>query len=321
MRKFIQNISAFFVVCISLYLLLIPVTSFYANKNRLFNLIEKNIFTFQGVHEWGNTRERSRDLVNWNPKQKRGLILGSSTAYRGINPFILDDSTQIDWFNAASSSQGLPTSLALLKLINNDKNISVLLLDIYYGVLKNSGHESCEDWINNSTLPLKDKFYLIRKVAIQPRLILKTLYLSFKKVINEPCKVLKSKKNGSYLGKGFVCSPNGKFKINSKESKICMIDINQNQYIRKIIDFCQENNIKLLINIAPVVESKIFYDLSKLPKNVLLINTSESDFFESIDISTNFYDDHHLTCRGSEVYTKKLSSFIKGEIAKGNLKY
>jgi hypothetical protein len=108
------------------------------------------------INDAGSTLERYADFERWSKAEHSkpiALIVGSSTAYRNIDPYILDSLTRYTWFNLASSSQTVEVSAALAKIAYARlRRIDVLLIDVYPEISDIKNYESVYDWVNNSTL-------------------------------------------------------------------------------------------------------------------------------------------------------------------------
>ena len=123
-RKILQTLVAF-VLFILVGLILIALST-----NFTFKLEQKS---FGHMTHWGSSFARIDEFENWagqKPTKARGLIIGSSTAYRNINPHILQDRSHIDWFNYGSSGQPPKISYFLLQDAFKKTKLDYVLLDI-----------------------------------------------------------------------------------------------------------------------------------------------------------------------------------------------
>ncbi len=275
-----------------------------AFSTKITGRLENNLYG--NTDDWGSTYNRSKDLNVWtefNQNKSRGLILGSSTAYRNINPFILEKYSEINWFNAASSSQTPGVSYLLLKHVyekSKVKNIDFVILDIYFPMLEYNDEESVIDWIKNSELDFKAKINLF---FLSPnfRSFNQIIYRGIKKNVPSKTIQLKDNSNGVYLKNGFVCSTTQKSNPPSELKKTKYQRIKLVNSISKILKFCKKKGMKVIINLAPELNIK------NLPLN--FTNVIYNDEFNHLP--EIFYDTHHMTCDGSTIYSEKLALKLK----------
>ncbi|MFN5441131.1 MAG: hypothetical protein ACK5AR_04685, partial [Flavobacteriia bacterium] len=124
-RKILRTLLAF-CLFISAGLLVIALSTNFTLKLELKS--------FGHMTHWGSSFARIDEFESWahqKPTQARGLIIGSSTAYRNINPYILSSATHIDWFNYGSSGQPPKISYFLLQDAFKKTKLDYVLLDIY----------------------------------------------------------------------------------------------------------------------------------------------------------------------------------------------
>jgi hypothetical protein len=258
-------------------------------------------------NEWGSTYERSKDLGKWKSQQgTKALILGTSTAYRNINPEILDSLTGYNWFNLGSSSQSLEISTELLKQVVTDGELDVLLLDIYGGTLNTDAYESTYDWIKNADGRSIETYPLLKASKPDSKLISQFLYRQIKQGLPSKNYFYSEPSNGKYEGKGFVCSN----KFAALKSDTCTKRnrvISYTDNLQDIIKICEEKKIKLILNISP--ELGVSDNIAALPADLRVIE--HRDFLMEESSYQWYYDSHHMTCEGSRVYTLLLAEKIR----------
>jgi hypothetical protein len=260
-------------------------------------------FTYGSVATWGNSYERSIDYNLWKTiktKKRKGVILGSSCAYRNINTQILEDKTDINWFNLGSSSQTPQVSCIILKEIVKT-NIDFVLLDLYCGLLLGDNNESIYDLINNSDFSLREKFNLFL-LAPNPILLDRLIFRKVEKLTSRKISRLPTMNNGTYLKNGTTFSPQQDCSLYPHEQKWREVTILKTQGIQEIIDYCSEKGITLIINITPILNYK--------QKNNLQFPTviSNDDFNDNKEL---FYDSHHMTGKGAIFYSECLGNKIR----------
>ncbi len=299
MKVFLKNIALLGLVLLIGILLILSIIAYSTNYTFL---LEK--LTFGNTNQWGSNYERSVDFISWTEKHDRpkGLILGSSTAYRNINPFILDSITKIDWYNLGNSSQTIDISNKLLGIALSKTKLDYVLLDLYPMLKKGDDYESAFDWIKNSTFTDEEKFKFLCSVDLDTKIISQYLYRSIKNKIPSVKIVVDEPLNGNYLGKGFVCSDKLlalEADTFSKSTNHISIDNN----LTTLIKICKKENIQLIISLTPELGKSNKLDLKE--NHFIVINND--DFILASKSYHYYYDSHHLTCEGSRVFSEVLA--------------
>ncbi len=261
-------------------------------------------YLFGNISEYGNSYQRMEDFERWaaSPSdQRRGVLLGSSTAYRNMNAEVLSQGTDINWFNLGSSSQTPEVSLALLKKAVDKVRLDYVLLDVYVEILDYEAEESVADLLYNSTLSFRDKwdlFLLAPTVKSFDRL----LYRTIKAKVPAREIVIACLDNGEYLGKGSTYSPKPiqPVDLSGMEGGIQRVYLSPS--LEAIHEFCKEKGLVLMVNIAPVLGKQTL--VPPLPFPVILNDA----FNHQQDL---FYDSHHMHGEGAILYSRALSEKIK----------
>ncbi len=260
--------------------------------------LEKRSFGHQDA--WGHSYERMQDFRQWATRKtdkRRGIILGSSTAYRNIHTETLSKGTQVDWFNLGSSSQTPEIGYILLEMAAQKTSLSYLLLDIYIEVLDNSPEEAATDFVNNTALSFREKlrFFLL---SPNPRLFDRLAYRTVKQWVPHRIIRVHSPSNGIYLPNGSSYSPlpsEGWAAMTIQEGVQTFIP---NPKIDKILAFCRKNQISVIFNISPVL-GKITANKTKY--DPVILNDEFNNQFRL------FYDDHHMHGEGAIQYSESLA--------------
>ena len=296
MKNFVLNIIIFFISFMA-FSVLLPLL--IAISTQFTPIIEK--YTFGHIPNWGDAYERSIDYQNWinSNNRPKGLILGSSTAYRNINTQILSNETNINWFNLGSSAQTPRVSLILLKDLLSKIEPEYLIYDVYSVLVDNPGHESAYDLISNSALPLNVKFQLFQ---INPNfnLFQKLIYRYFQLNLSSKIYRFHRDDNGIYLTGGSTYSPKPHSTFISVKN-VVMNPLKLNNELKKIISSCRENHIKFILNISPIIN---IVNNNTIKDVDLIIN---DELNNKVDL---FYDDHHMHGEGSIEYSKILAKKI-----------
>lgn len=306
MRRFffrLTQLGLLFVLSIFAGLVLIALSTKFTLK------LEQKSFGHQ-TH-WGSSWERITEFETWAAKNKtskavqkqataRGLIIGSSTAYRNLNPHIFSEQTGVDWFNYGSSGQSPSTSLLLLQHAFERCKIKYVLFDIYGPVVQLEGLESAHDLIYNSKL----NFWLKTKLVCsfpEGKLWLRYLYFYTKQVLPSKPYIIQDPNNGTYLKKGFVCSNQAaliNYKARPKPQKMPTFP-----ELAQIAALCKANGARLILNISPSLKGP-FHLPQAFKKYPLIYN-------KSFHNPAHFYDTHHMTCEGANLYSEGVSMKLK----------
>lgn len=303
MRRFFSRLlqlGLLFILSILAGLVLIALSTNFTLK------LEQKSFGHQ-TH-WGSSWERISEFETWaaqktKPKaaQKqptaRGLIIGSSTAYRNLNPHIFSEKTGIDWFNYGSSGQSPSTSLLLLQHTFERCKIKYVLFDIYGPVVQLEGLESAHDLIYNSKLHFWLKTRLVCSFP-EGKLWLRYLYFYTKQLVPSKPYLIQDPKNGTYLKKGFVCSNQPALKQYNKVQKPQKVP--NFPALAQIAALCKAHGAKLILNISPSLEGPFQLPTTFKKHPLIQINTFHNP--------THFYDTHHMTCEGANLYSELVAS-------------
>ena len=293
MRRFLTKLLQFvllFLSCIWLCLALIALSTNWTLQ------YEYNYFGHR-TH-WGSSLERVAEFEHWaeqNAQQPKGLIIGSSTAYRNINPHILSEQTHINWFNYGSSNQSPKMSYYLLEQALQQTHLDYVLLDIYGPIVNNDGLEAAFDLIYNSELNWWQKTKLLGHYP-NVQLWLRYGYSYTKNLLPCPTYIIHVSTNGTYLKKGFVCSNQPALqhynKVQKHQKAQQIPDFPELQQIAKL---CQANGTKLILNISPSLDGDF-----RLPSSFKKYPLIQIKAFHN---PQHFYDSHHMTCEGANLYS------------------
>ena len=260
--------------------------------------------TLGHMTHWGSSFARIDAFESWahqKPTQARGLIIGSSTAYRNINPHLLSKATNIDWFNYGSSGQPPKISYFLLQDAFKKTKLDYVLLDIYPDVIALEGLESAHDLVYNSRLHPWLKTQLVVRYP-NTKLLLRYLYFYTKRIIPSKAHIISNPAYGRYSGKGFVCTDSlalTRFDSVTKTQRVPDFET-----LHDIAELCKEHGVKLILNISP--ELGKVYRLDPIYRGFQVI--SSPNFHNP----QHFYDSHHMTCEGANLYSEGVAmSMVK----------
>ena len=298
MRRFLTKLLQFmllFLSCIWLCLALIALSTNWTLQ------YEYNYFGHR-TH-WGSSLERVAEFEHWagqKSKQEKGLIIGSSTAYRNINPHILSEQTHINWFNYGSSNQSPKMSYYLLEQALQQSHLDYVLLDIYGPIVNNDGLEAAFDLVYNSDLASWQKTKLLWHYP-NVQLWLRYGYSYTKNLLPCPTYIIHDSTNGTYLKKGFVCS--NQPALSSSPRPKSKQQIPYFDELPMIAKLCKANGTKLILNISPSLDGDF-----RLPSSFKKYPLIQIKAFRN---PQHFYDSHHMTCEGANLYSKRIIEKIQ----------
>ena len=289
MNKFIYNTFLVFII----YLVLIIIVGVGINiicKNRIMNM------EFNGINK---------------------IIVGDSHAQKGV-----DDKIIPGLLNLGNRSEALIYSYQKISLFNEKSNIDTVFLVVSYHSF--SGYYEKIIFVENLLktyffiFDYRSQFFFLKKVKAP----LAFLHKSIAELIRRPELFLKPEWLGGYKNyyKNSICDTaimdkrikeqyyHGENVRGFSETNI--------KYFNKIVYYCQNNNIKLIVLNIPMhtyyIENvpKIFKD-----KFYSLINKCQLELFEYKNIelaATDFIPDgDHVSCKGAVKCTKYLNNYLK----------
>lgn len=306
MRRFTFKLLRFlllFLSCIWLVLALIALSTNWT--------LQYEYKYFGHRTHWGSSLERVNEFEQWADQkglQPKGLIIGSSTAYRNLNPHILSDQTRINWFNYGSSNQSPNMSCFLLQQAFKRTKLDYVLLDIYGPIARHNGLEAAFDLIYNSELNWWQKTKLLWRYP-NTKLWLRYGYFYTKKILPCPTYIIQDSTNGTYLKKGFVCSNQPALqyynKVQKHQKAQQIPDFPELQQISKL---CLANGAKLILNISPSLDGDF-----RLPSSFKKYPHIQIKAFHN---PQHFYDSHHMTCEGANLYSDVVSNMLVNFLGK-----
>ena len=273
------------------------------------------------IRKTPNDYQLKKSYFDKNATKINTLILGSSHTFYGVNPKYFSNQT----FNAAYVSQTLDLDEELLDVYKNKlTNLKTIIIPISYFSLFETLETDVEKWrLKNYILyyGFENKYHFTANFeTLNPDIL-----LNLKKVVKH-----------YVLNKSFITSSNLGWgtNFNSKERKkfegqytakkhttknFKLFDGNIKS-LQKIIEMCQNKNIKILFITTPTHLSyyknlnqiqlsktiKTINELVQKNQNCSYLNLLKSDKF----ITADFYDADHL----NDIGAKKLSLLLDKKI-------
>lgn len=318
---------------------------------KLFILIISSLF-FISILQYAlidDTLSYTRILMKEMYEQNKidSLFIGSSHAYRSINPEIFDQEWNENTFNLGTSSQTIEGTYYLLKECMNNTEVNKVFLEVYHSVLgkeiiagealtktfiisdymKPSWNKvnylyytvDSDNFINAFILPRREWMKLFDLEYIVTLFEVKSAdaYNNYEYIRHT---------NEEYLGKGFVFSyetlnPDTMFRNESLQPLNDMIIPEYNmEYLNKIVELCANNNIELTLFVAPMPEFTLV-DIGNYDKYIEYMTAfAQNNNFNFYDFNlvkpnylsldnTDFKDYDHLNGKGADKFSKFFAKF------------
>lgn len=271
------------------------------------------------------------------------LCLGSSHTYTNINPAVLWDEYGIASYDLAGSNQPFWNSYYYFKEALKYQTPELVVLDVYRAIetqdyqddartaMNTFGLRYSKDWLENlkvSLFPTETYVdYLLRYPIYHSR------YQELKERDFKPYNGDANREN--YKGFNLNCISTtvfGEFPDVSGVTEVGEMTEKTEEYLEKIIELAQENDIPLLLVNAPyiggVAEDKKIYNQVELIAEmygVEFIDFNEYYMEIGLDLENDFAEASHLNYYGNEKYTRYLGERIvkNYEVSdrRGNAKY
>ena len=307
MRKFLNSIILFIPFAIVLYIVMVFIWGLIIPQ-----LVKKNINYRLGTYGHMFTRLQEADTTN----EIDILVLGSSHAYRGIDPRIFKKAGYT-LFNLGSSNQTPIQSEILLHRYIKKLKPKLVIIEVNPLFFANDGVESSVDIIANakndlSTLKMA---FTINNVKTYNTLIYGILRDIFG--LNSSFKESHKKDDDTYIAGGFV---------ERKSEKHIPLSITptpqpafeyQNNAFNNIVAFLNKKNTPFLLIQTPVTK-----DLYKTYKNSSQFDDRMKKYGTYLNYNPNsilndtlhFYDPDHLNQNGVMIFNSILIDFINSKI-------
>lgn len=276
------------------------------------------------------------------------LFLGSSHVYCDIDPFLLDELSGKNNFNLSTGSQKLNGSYYLLREADSSHHVSHVYLELYYevstgdeGNYKNYGN-LISNWRNTDFMKfsLKKIEYMMSMSEIEnyPETFLPFLRYRTRLFDTEYIKEQIEYKRGEEYNNYKFSNLNERNEITEyrdkgycytteemRQNDLCFLQdkiLEQDPltkdaeyYLRKIIEYCQEKDIKITLFSSPMYELEVIslegYDsyVEQISRIAAQYNVAYYDFnlcrkeYLPIQEIRNFKDMGHLNSRGAEIFT------------------
>lgn len=282
------------------------------------------------------------------------LCLGSSHVYQGINPFILEDLSGDNYFDFATGSQSLKASYYCLREAVKKHKISHVYLEMFYSIhVDPRGDYSnkasvlsnwrCTDYMQPSLNKL-DFLFSMRDTeyfgdTLFPFLRFRNYLFDYQWVE----RMVKTKQQDEYKNFEFsnvyaVYEGKGYYRTTRRMTEEDLrlhrdtfpyqmsITEDAELYLRKIIEFCQEEGIRIVLFSSPMHDLRLVstenYDgyidsikaITEEYEGVLYydFNLSKPEYFQWNNLGL-FYNNDHLNEDGAAVFTTFFYKVVSGK--------
>lgn len=279
------------------------------------------------------------------------LYLGSSHLYCGINPYLLDEINDGYNYNLGTSMQLLNSSYHLLREADKKHDIKQVFVEMYYSC-STGGDYTSRIWTNwRVTDYMKPSWnrlsLMLRKNSSENYLETFLPFIRYRSKlfdVNHIVDNIKAKQEENYkkyryitensygmeafYGKGY-CMRDWELQESLIMDSCTMSEEpmleEAEEYLRKIIEYCQKNEIEITLFSAPMYEVQLLsvddYDAYVNQVNDIAeeYGISYYDFnlckeeLLSIQDKSYFSDIGHLNPKGSEIFTKVFWKVMQGD--------
>ena len=273
------------------------------------------------------------------------LFLGPSHCYRSFDPMLLTDELGIQCFNAGSSQQLYDGSYYMLREAAKTNRLQTVLLEVSNGNTQSSDQvpEACyllTDYMKNSperweylyemggVAALLESLTPARHNTVSPNSALEAWRAKLTDGYEPGNYRYLQTNDGLYRGRGFTYVP-----YNIGENAVLygsedtdpekIITPFAEEYLDKIITFCRENGIELILVQAPMSDAFLSADGNRQLYMDFFAQKAEQNGLAYWDLNLcrkevlqmswrDFSDPHHLSGEGAEKATLALSRLLAG---------
>lgn len=298
MGRLIKQASAFLVLLVVVYVAAMAVMAHLPFQGKPLIFRTGDYYNWPGGDTWQRFREYDPEV------RQDAVIIGSSHAYRGYDPFVFRD-RGYKVFNLGSSAQTPLNTYPLIEHFLDSTNCPLLILDVYEGVFTNVGLESTADLTQNqpSDAAALDMAWAIRDLRGLNMMALRMLTRRDKPYYT----------SDYYEGLGFCAIPDSvNWEAPPPPDKGIELSSTQRHYFESCIRLCRERGIRL------VVASHYARRNRKGPAHTVLTSYMDSilagtgipylDYTNTpgVDELHWFADDSHLNTTGARIFTAQL---------------
>lgn len=306
MKSFIYTILKFSALSLVAYLLLVILWGSFAptrfKKNLNYNL-----------GGYGHMYTRMQEIKKVEDVDI--LLLGSSHAYRGVDPRKFEE-IDITLFNAGSSAQSPIHSELILKRYLNKLNPQLIIIEVYPGTFGLDGVEASIDFVSND----KNDWQSFKMIVFQNHIKLYNtfIYSFFRDLMGLNHNFVEDpiKEHDTYVKGGYVMKQMEYYQHRKHEPRAWEFRNEQFKAFERIIKLSQEQQIELVFIQAPITQSLYSAHTNNREFDELMQNYGtyyNFNYLMNLDDSLHFYDAHHLNQHGVELFNAKVIEVLKND--------
>lgn len=265
-------------------------------------------------------------------KQKKDsidvLCLGSSHTYTNINPAVLWDDYGIAAYDLAGSNQPFWNSYYYLKEALKYQTPELVVLDVYRAIETQDYQDDARTAMNTFGLRYSKDYKENIKVSLFPTeteldylLKFPIYHARYQEMKEADFKFYNNDANRrNYKGFNLNCISTtvfGEFPDISGVTEVEQMTDKTKEYLEKIILLTEEQDIPLLLVVAPYIDGitedkKIFNQVELLAKQCEIDFVDFNEYYGRIglDPTTDFAEGSHLNYYGNEKYSRYLGQYI-----------
>ncbi|MCR4718083.1 MAG: hypothetical protein K5768_00445 [Firmicutes bacterium] len=296
---------------------IVAVVVFLAIFFVLFSLCDR-ILSRKETKGWWNVTAKIDGFYNSPKDEYDVMFFGSSNTYCSFNPLVIWKETGVKSYVFATQQQPLWATYYYMKDAFKRQSPDIAVVDV---LMLSKNDEYYDDGVNytfSDNMPFStDKIKLAYVSAPKGRRLgLVFRFLKYHSRWNELTKedFEYKKKNMSDYSKGFymLTSVSDRAIHTDLENvtEIEPISDKNREYLYKIIELCKEKNVRLMLVKTPsnsTEEEKKYYNTAqKIAEENGLDFVDYNMLYNEIglDLSKDFFDEHHLNIYGAEKFTK-----------------
>lgn len=312
MKAFLKKLILFTLVLVPIYILAVCAWGLITPL-----VLRPNLPYLKGAY--GHLSSRISDLKNFSDVDM--LVLGSSRAYRGLDPRIFSESG-IRMFNLGSTAQSPVQSLVLAKQYLRQLNPELVIIEVSPEIMSTDGLESGLDLLANNTVDFHaaEMTLKVNHVKLYNTLI----YAVFRQLLHlddnysEPVRI----REDSYVSGGYVERKMSRYNPpDSMMTQVRRLLPLQKKALSELVAFINMSGSRVVLVEVPstTVRYRSHANHDEFSSFVSSLGSFE-DFNSRILLndSVHFYDASHLNQEGVALFNKALIDWLEKS---GNLDF
>ena len=260
------------------------------------------------------------------------LIIGSSHALRSIKPTVLNSELGVHSYNLSSPLMSMAGRYYLFKKEAERNPIDTLYIELSYNALT----------LDRESLGMEGDLYVLGRFdnfAERAEFFSDAFDIhEWGAVFEDTILRAQNSLSGSlhpemaqYDTFGYLPATSGDFYLSSgdkkdildKEQLDVVIKEENLKYLNKIIEYCNDNNIKIAFVVVPIAEKALlrYSNIDEVfSQYIEIARQNNCDYYDlNLDKKrlklysehSSFYDDTHMSDSGADIFSKRLSDLIK----------